>query len=86
MNEINLSSNASNVFIDIPNAEYISPCGIKMGLLSNINQSLSVHYLIYKIYNTINGKYYIGQHKTTNPYDSYMGSGNIINEAISKYG
>lgn len=30
----------------------------------NINESLSVHYLIYRIDNLENGKYYIGQHQT----------------------
>lgn len=44
----------------------------------NINESLSTHYLIYKIVNESNGKYYIGQHMTDNPYDSYMGSGIYI--------
>ena len=52
----------------------------------NINESIKTHFLIYKITNTINGKYYIGQHKTEDPYDDYMGSGNIIQTAIHKHG
>lgn len=43
-------------------------------------------YTVYKTTNIINGKYYIGVHKTTNPNDSYLGSGKAIKEAIKKYG
>lgn len=55
-------------------------------LSCKINESLSTHYLIYKITNDINGKYYIGQHTTNNVFDDYMGSGKIIQEAEEKYG
>lgn len=54
--------------------------------LENVNETLSTHYLIYKITNNINGKYYIGQHKTNDIYDDYMGSGYIIKQAEQKYG
>lgn len=43
-------------------------------------------YLIYKITNNLNGRYYIGRHRTNNINDSYMGSGKAINNAIKKYG
>jgi len=43
-------------------------------------------YTVYKTTNTINNKIYIGVHKTTNPNDSYLGSGIIIKSAIQKYG
>ena len=43
-------------------------------------------YFVYKITNNINGKYYIGVHKSEDPNDSYMGSGTVIKNAIEKYG
>lgn len=45
-----------------------------------------MHYLIYKISNNINGKTYIGCHKTKNINDGYMGSGVAIKQAYEKYG
>ena len=52
----------------------------------NIDKSLSVHYLIYRIENTVNQKHYIGQHVTDNPHDKYMGSGFLLKRAEYKYG
>jgi hypothetical protein len=43
-------------------------------------------YYIYQIKNKLNGKIYIGVHKTTDIDDGYMGSGSIICSAIEKYG
>ena len=46
----------------------------------------SIYYTVYKTTNLINGKTYIGQHRTSNINDDYLGSGNLIKLAIKKYG
>ncbi len=46
----------------------------------------TMRYIIYKITNNINNRYYIGRHATPNIDDGYMGSGNAIRNAILKYG
>lgn len=43
-------------------------------------------YTIYQITNAINGKIYIGCHKTDDINDGYMGSGKILHRAYEKYG
>ncbi len=45
-----------------------------------------MYYLIYKTTNKINGKIYIGAHKTDDLEDGYLGSGKYIGNAIEKYG
>jgi group I intron endonuclease len=45
-----------------------------------------MYYLVYKITNNVNGKIYIGVHKTEDRNDGYVGSGKILKRAIKKYG
>lgn len=45
-------------------------------------------YYIYRITNLVNGNTYIGQHqpKENEPFDKYLGSGELIRRAIKKHG
>ena len=45
-----------------------------------------MHYYLYEIKNNLNGKIYVGVHKTVTLDDGYMGSGMIIKRAIAKSG
>lgn len=45
-----------------------------------------MYFTVYKITNTVNGKIYIGVHKTSDLNDGYMGSGKVIRAAVKKYG
>ncbi len=43
-------------------------------------------FTVYKTTNQINNKFYIGVHRTNDPFDEYLGSGNMIKRSIKKYG
>lgn len=45
-----------------------------------------MYFIIYKTTNTVNGKEYIGAHKTAVIDDGYLGSGYQLRYAIKKYG
>jgi hypothetical protein len=45
-----------------------------------------MHYIVYKTTNAINGKIYVGCHKTKNLEDGYIGSGYGLKRALKKYG
>lgn len=45
-----------------------------------------LYFTVYKTTNLINGKYYIGKHKTMNINDDYLGSGTRLSNAVQKYG
>jgi hypothetical protein len=45
-----------------------------------------LYYLIYETTNNVNGKKYIGSHKTRKLDDGYLGSGKYFVRALKKYG
>jgi len=45
-----------------------------------------MHFILYKTTNLINGKFYVGIHRTNDLNDNYLGSGKNLKIAISKYG
>ena len=55
-------------------------------IIGRVELGKTMNHIIYKITNSLNGKYYIGRHSTDNIDDGYMGSGIGILNAIKKYG
>jgi hypothetical protein len=45
-----------------------------------------MYYYLYQTTNRVNGKIYVGVHKTKDLEDGYMGSGKVIKHAIAKHG
>lgn len=45
-----------------------------------------MYYIIYKVTNLVNGKFYIGKHQTKDLNDGYLGSGKLLKRAREKYG
>ena len=50
------------------------------------DESYYKYYIIYKTTCNINNKFYVGQHRTNDLNDTYLGSGKLLNEDIDKYG
>jgi hypothetical protein len=44
------------------------------------------YYYLYQIINLVNGKKYVGVHRTNDLNDGYMGSGTVLKRAQKKYG
>jgi hypothetical protein len=49
-------------------------------------ENLTMYFLVYETTNLINGKVYVGSHKTEDLNDGYLGSGKNLKRAIRKYG
>ena len=45
-----------------------------------------MYHILYKTTNKINGKHYVGIHRTDDLNDGYLGSGRNLRQAIKKYG
>ena len=50
-----------------------------------MKKETKIYFVIYKITNLKNGMIYIGQHRTTNIDDGYMGSGSVLERIYAEY-
>ena len=64
----------------------ILKCGLEVRGVNRILPGERLHHIVYKMVRRTNGRYYIGHHSTTDPFDEYTGSGVAINRAIAKLG
>lgn len=74
-----------NQLSSIDSYDVILSNNIKLNGLSNIDNNLSIHNVVYVITNQLNNRYYVGKHTTSNISDDYLGSGNLIKSALQKY-
>lgn len=54
--------------------------------MKNNGERHFMYFTIYKITNNLDGKFYIGMHKTSNLEDGYFGSGKLLKYAVNKHG
>lgn len=47
---------------------------------------MKTYYTVYRITNRVNGRFYIGSHRTERLDDGYVGSGKLLKRAFKKYG
>ena len=71
--------------LDSPPLHHIDFCN-KSSNIERMKRSDTRHYFVYKTTNIVNGKIYIGVHRTFNINDRYLGSGTSLQRAIKKYG
>lgn len=59
---------------------------VRISGMENVDNARTKHNLVYRMYNQLNGRYYIGVHVTNDIGDGYLGSGKIIRRAILDHG
>ena len=77
---------ADAILIGTIPVDKILPSGVRLANARAIRDENGLHFIVYITVNLSNSKYYVGQHQTSNPYDSYIGSGHYFQKALKKYG